>query len=74
MAYRYVFSKDQPRYLNFPLQLKWFGYMANTFAKYQNKKARDGVMDELEKEPEESVPAQKESESGKTEKSGDAEK
>lgn len=43
MAYRYVFSKDQPRYLNFPLQLKWFGYMANTFAKYQNKKARDGV-------------------------------
>lgn len=38
------------------------------------KKARDGVMDELEKEPEESVPAQKESESGKTEKSGDAEK
>ena len=31
-------------------------------------------MDELEKEPEESVPAQKESESGKTEKSGDAEK
>ena len=38
------------------------------------KKARDGVMDELEKEPEEPVPAPKGSESAKTEKSGDAEK
>ena len=38
------------------------------------KKARDGVMDELEKEPEEPVSAPKESASAKTEKSGDAEK
>ena len=38
------------------------------------KKARDGVMDELEKEPEDPVVSKEEPENAKTEKSGNADK